>query len=90
MSSEAAEFSSKAEELNYKATELSSEATEFSSGRFAWQFVWFCESKGSLHVPKVYVFQRKSMVLGTPNAKIVRNVEDLGQPRGATRLSYLG
>ena len=83
LSSEAAEFSSEAEELNYKATELSSEAAEFSSGRFAWQFVWFCESKGSLHVPKVYVFQRKSMVLGTPSAKTVRNVEDLGQPGGA-------
>ena len=82
MSSEAAEFSSEAKELRYEATELSSEATEFSPGRFARQFVWFCKSKESLHVPKVYVFQRKSMVLGTPSAKIVRNVEDLGQPRG--------
>ena len=89
LSSEAAEFSSEAEELNYKATELSSEAAEFSAGRFAWQFVWFCESEGSLHVPKVYVFQRKSMVLGTPNAKIVRNVEDLGQPRQAAFQSPL-
>ena len=61
MSSEAAEFSSEAKELRYEATELSSEATEFSPGRFARQFVWFCESKESLHVPKVYVFQRKSM-----------------------------
>ena len=84
MSSEAAEFSSEAKELRYGATELSSEATEFSPGRFARQFVWFCETKENLHVPKVYVFQRRSIVLGTPNAKIVRNVEDLGQPRGPT------
>ena len=44
LSSEATEFSSEAEELTYKAAELSSEATEFSPGRFARQFVWFCES----------------------------------------------
>ena len=30
------------------------------------------------------------MVLGTPSAKIVRNVEDLGQPRQAAFQSYLG
>ncbi len=90
LSSEAAEFSSEAKELSYEAAELSSEATEFSPGRFARQFVWFCESKGCLHVSKVYVFQRKSMVLGTPNAKVVRNIEDLGQPRQAASLSYLG
>ena len=90
LNSGAAEFSSEAEKLSYEATELSSEATEFSPGRFARQFVWFCESKESLHVPKVYVFQRKSMVLGTPSAKIVRNVEDLKQPRQAASQSYLG
>ena len=39
-----------------------SEATQFSPGRFARQFVWFRESKESPHEPKVYVFQRKSMV----------------------------
>ena len=89
MSSEAAEFSSEAKELRYEATELSSEATEFNPGRFARQFVWFCESKESIHVPKVYVFQRKSMVLGTPIGKIVRNVEDLAQPGGTASLSPL-
>ena len=82
LSSDAAEFGSEAKELTYEATELSSEATGFSPGRFARQFVWFCESKESLHVPKVYAFQRKSMVLGTPSAKIVRHVGDLKQPRG--------
>ena len=41
-------------------------------------------------MPKVYVFERKSMVLGTPGAKIVRNVEDLKQPRQAAAQNYLG
>ena len=90
LNSEAAKFSSEAKKLSYEASELSSEATGFSPGRFARQFVWFYESKESLHVPKVYVFQRKSMVLGTPSTKIVRNLEDLGQPRQAASLRYLG
>ena len=82
LNSEATEFSPGRFALQFvllcKSEENLSEATQFSPGRFARQFVWFCESKESLHVPKVYVFQRKSMVLGTPSAKIMRNVEELG------------
>ena len=73
MSSEATESSSEAKELRCEVTDLSSEATEFNPGRFARRFVGSVRAKN--------VFQRKSMVLGAPNAKIVRNVEDLGQPR---------
>ena len=46
-------------------------------------------AKKAFTYPKCTFSKGKAWFLGTPNAKIMRNVEDLGQPEGARSQSSL-
>ena len=101
-SSGTSELSYEASELSYEASELSHEAPELSSEKHG--FVpCMCENSENYrgiwttniapwggHVARVYVFQRKSMVLYPPGTKIMDFAMANGPQRGAASQSYLG